>query len=188
MASSEHCSKLSSFHPTTSGPLLINWAGKQASQLTNCHIVPLSWLVESDEAEKPLPETKYSFGPANQSSQADDDTQKTTVDGSAALPADNKRTTRNRGAAASGENKDAKATGDTLKNGADGKAKPSEDKKSATKKRGADEEPVKNGSNKKAKDIQKATTKAINVPIDEGLEELGRLKGKSAIPVFMCER
>ncbi|KAJ5462438.1 hypothetical protein N7530_010643 [Penicillium desertorum] len=149
---------------------------KQASQLANCHIVPLSWLVESDEAKKPLPESKYSFGQPNQASQADDDPQEKTADGSAALPADNKRTTRKRGTAASAKNDDAQKTSDTLKNGADGKAEPSEDKKPATKKRGADEEPVQNGSNKKAKDIQKTTTKAINVPIDEGFEELGKLK------------
>jgi poly [ADP-ribose] polymerase len=168
--------------------LLINRIDKQASQLANCHIVPLSWLVESDEAKKPLPESKYSFGQPNQASQAADDPQEKTADGSAALPADNKRTTRKRGAAASAKNDDAQKTSDTLKNGVDGKAEPSEDKKPAMKKRGADEEPVQNSSNKKAKDIQKTTTKAINVPIDEGFEELGKLKGKSAIRVFMCER
>ena len=159
--------------------LLIDRVDKQASQLANCHIVPLSWLVESDEAKKPLSESKYSFGQANQVSQADDYTQKKTVDGGAAPPADNKRTTRKRGAAASAEDDAAKTTNDSLKNGADGAAKPSEDKKPAGKKRGADEEPIKNGSNKKAKDIQKTTTKAITVPIDDGFEELGKLKGKS---------
>ncbi|CAI7658001.1 unnamed protein product [Penicillium crustosum] len=150
---------------------------KQASQLTNCHIVPLSWLLESDQAKKPLPESKYAFGQANQASQADDDTQNKIVDGTASLPADNKRITRKRGVdAASAANDADKTTNDTQKNGTNGKAKSSEDKKSATKKRGADEDPVKKGSNKKTKDIQKTTIKALNVPIDDGFEELGKLK------------
>ncbi|KAK4869128.1 hypothetical protein LT330_006128 [Penicillium expansum] len=149
---------------------------KQASQVANCHIVPLSWLLESDQAQKPLPESKYSFGQADQADQADDDTQKTAY-ASASVPTDNKRTLRKRGVAAvSVENDADKTTVDTKKNGANGKAKSSEDKKPATKKRGADEDPVKNGSNKKKKDTQKTTTKAINIPIDEGFEQLGKLK------------
>ncbi|KAJ6127993.1 hypothetical protein N7471_009210 [Penicillium samsonianum] len=150
---------------------------KQASQLANCHIVPLSWLLESDEAKKPLPESKYSFGQADQASQVDDKTQKNTADGSASVPTDNKRTTRKRGADAASAEKDAdKTTNDAHKNGANVKAEPSEDKKPATKKRSADEDPVKNGSNKKTKDIQKTVTKALNIPIDEGFEALGKLK------------
>lgn len=163
-------------------PLLTNQLDKQAIQLTNCHIVPLSWLLESDQAKKPLPESKYAFGQANQASQADDDTQNKIVDGTASLPADNKRITRKRGVdAASAANDADKTTNDTQKNGTNGKAKSSEDKKSATKKRGADEDPVKKGSNKKTKDIQKTTIKALNVPIDDGFEELGKLKGKFAM-------
>lgn len=162
--------------------LLISLLDKQASQLANCHIVPLLWLVESDQAKKPLPESKYSFGQADQTSQGDDDVQDKTADGTASLPADNKRTTRKRGAdAASAANDADKTTNDTQKNGTKGKAKSSEDKKAATKKRGADEDPVKKGSNKKAKDIQKTTIKALNVPIDDGFEELGKLKGRSAM-------
>ncbi|CAG8909903.1 unnamed protein product [Penicillium egyptiacum] len=149
---------------------------KQASQLANCHIVPLSWLVESDKAKKPLPESNYSFGQADQAPQADDDTQKN-VDGIAALPADNKRTTRKRGAdATSAANDSDKTTNDTQKNGTSRKGNPNVDKQPTTKKRAADEEPVKKGANKKIKDIQKTATKAINVPIDEGFEALGKLK------------
>lgn len=167
--------------------LLINQLDKQASQLANCQIVPLSWLLESDQAKKPLPESKYSFGQPDQVSQADDDTQDKTVDGTTSLPADNKRTTRKRGAdAASAANDADKTTNDTQKNGTNGKAKSSADKKPATKKRGADEDPVKKGSNKKTKDIQKTTIKALNVPIDDGFEELGKLKGKSAMRELSC--
>ncbi|KAI1830556.1 hypothetical protein DTO027I6_8828 [Penicillium roqueforti] len=137
---------------------------KQASQVSNCHIVPLSWLLESAEAKKPLPESKYSFG---QASQPDDDTQKTAD----AAPAENKRITRKRGADTA-----PAETQDTQKNGADSKAKPSEDKKPASKKRSATEDPVKNGSDKKTKDIQKTTKKTINVPVDEGFMEFGKIK------------
>lgn len=162
--------------------VLINQLGKQASQLANCHIVPLVWLLESDQAKKPLPESKYSFDQADQTSQADDDMQDKTADGTTSLPADNRRTTRKRGAdAASAANDADKTTNNTQKNGKNGKAKSSEDKKPATKKRGADEDPVKKGSSKKTKDIQKTTIKALNVPIDDGFEELGKLKGKSAM-------
>lgn len=162
--------------------LLINPLDKQASQLANCHIVPLVWLLESDQAKKPLSESKYSFGQSNQTSQTDDDTQDKTADGTASLPADNKRTTRKRGAdAASAVNDADKTTNDTQKNGTNGKAKSSKDKKPEAKKRGADEDPVKKESNKKTKDIQKTTIKALNVPIDDGFEELGKLKGKSAM-------
>jgi hypothetical protein len=169
--------------------LLTNQLDKQASELANCHIVPLLWLLESDKAKKPLPESKYSFSQADQTPQADDDTQDKTADDTASPPIDNKRTTRRRGAnAASTENDAAKATNDTQKNGTNGKAKSSEDKKPATKKRGADEDPVKKGSNKKTKDIQKTTIKALNVPIDDGFEELGKLKGKSAMRELRCGR
>lgn len=144
--------------------------------------MPLLWLVESDQAKKPLPESKYSFGQADQTSQGDDDIQDKNADSTASLPADNKRTTRKRGAdAASAANDADKTANDAPKNGTNGKAKSSEDKKVATKKRGADEDPVKKGSNKKTKDIQKTTIKALNVPIDDGFEELGKLKGRSAM-------
>lgn len=88
--------------------------------------------------------------------------------------------------AASAANDADKTTNDTQKNGTNGKAKSSEDKKPAAKKRGADEDPAKKGSNKKTKDIQKTTIKALNVPIDDGFEELGKLKGKSAIRELRC--
>ncbi|KAJ5371769.1 hypothetical protein N7517_003775 [Penicillium concentricum] len=187
---------------------------KQACQLANCHIVPLSWLLDSDKAKKPLAESKYSLGQADQASQADDNAQTETADSIASLPADNKRITRKRGAdAASAENDADKTTNGTQKNGANakdkssgdkkaavknedvdenpieskktkvtkanganGKAKPSEDKKPGSKKRGADEDTVENASKKKTKDTQKTATKAINVPIDEGFESLGKLK------------
>ncbi|KAJ5971379.1 uncharacterized protein N7479_001297 [Penicillium vulpinum] len=150
---------------------------KQASQVANCHIVALSWLLESAEAKKPLPESKYSFSQADQASQADEDTQKKTTDSSASLPAENKRTTRKRGAdAASAQNDADNTTNDSQKNGANGKAKSSEDKKPASKKRGADEDLDQKTSNKKTKDIQKTSTKALNIPIDEGFEALGKLK------------
>lgn len=136
-----------------------------------------------------MPESKYSFGQADQASQVDDKTQKNTADGSASVPTDNKRTTRKRGADAASAEKDAdKTTNDAHKNGANVKAEPSEDKKPATKKRSADEDPVKNGSNKKTKDIQKTVTKALNIPIDEGFEALGKLKGKSAMRELMRGR
>lgn len=153
--------------------LLTNRPDKQASQVSNCHIVPLSWLLESAEAKKPLPESKYSFG---QASQPDDDTQKTAD----AAPAENKRITRKRGADTA-----PAETQDTQKNGADSKAKPSEDKKPASKKRSATEDPVKNGSDKKTKDIQKTTKKTINVPVDEGFMEFGKIKGKSSMRHLM---
>ncbi|KAF9883648.1 hypothetical protein FE257_003082 [Aspergillus nanangensis] len=36
---------------------------KQAFKVYNCSIVSVDWLIESDEAEKPLPETSYLLGP-----------------------------------------------------------------------------------------------------------------------------
>ncbi|KAJ5817241.1 hypothetical protein N7447_009474 [Penicillium robsamsonii] len=150
---------------------------KQAFQLANCHIIPLAWLLDSDKAKKPLAESKYSFGQVDQASQADDNAHTKTADSIASLPADNKRITRKRGAdAASAENDADKTTNGAQKNGANGNDKSSGDKKPASKKRGADEDTGKNGSNKKTKDIQKTSTKAINVPIDEGFESLGKLK------------
>ncbi|KGO78340.1 hypothetical protein PITC_059530 [Penicillium italicum] len=158
-----------------------NGATYNTSVTENCtHLVTTEKDVEKQttkyQAKKPLPESKYSFGQADQADQADNDTQKT-ADASVSVPADNKRTLRKRGTAAvSAENDADQTTKDTKKNIANGKAKSSEDKKPAAKKRGADEDPVKKGSNKKRKDIQKTTTKAINVPIDEGFEALGKLK------------
>ncbi|OQE36958.1 hypothetical protein PENCOP_c011G01823 [Penicillium coprophilum] len=150
---------------------------KQASQLANCHVVPLSWLLESTKAKKPLAESNYFFGQTNQVSQVDNDTQQKTMDGSASLPVDNKRVTRNRGADVASVGTDAGSTPEgTQKNGANGKPRLSEDKKPASKKRGSDEDTVKNGPNKKTKDTQKTATKAIRVLIDEGFEALGKLK------------
>ncbi|KAJ5209988.1 hypothetical protein N7491_009799 [Penicillium cf. griseofulvum] len=148
---------------------------KQASQLANCRIVPLLWLIESDEAKKPLAESKYSsFAQADQASQADENADTKAADGSESGPADNKRITRKRGVVvASAENNAEETTNNTKKNGLKGKVQPSEDKKVVGKKRGADEDTVENASNKKAKDIQKTGTKAINVPIDEGVHGLG---------------
>ncbi|KAG0154574.1 hypothetical protein PDIDSM_142 [Penicillium digitatum] len=148
---------------------------KQASQVVNCHIVPLSWLLDSDQAKKPLPESNYSFGQAEQASKSDEDTNTKVVDANASVPMDNKRTLRKRAVdAVSPENDAEKKTNDTKKNSANGKA--AMDKKLTTKKRRADEDSGKSGSNKKAKDIQKTATTAINVPIDDGFEELGKLK------------
>ncbi|KAJ5520924.1 hypothetical protein N7463_001377 [Penicillium fimorum] len=144
---------------------------KQASQLANCYIVPLSWLFDSDKAKKPLAESKYSFGQADQVSQGDENAQ----DNIGSLPTNNKRITRKRGADAVSTRNDADET-TNVTNGANGKDKPSQDKKPTNQKRGAGEDKVKNGSNKKTKDIQKTASKAINVPIDEGFERLGKLK------------
>jgi poly [ADP-ribose] polymerase len=184
------------------------------------------WLIESDEAKKPLAESKYSsFTQINQASQADENTDTKAVDGSESVPADNKRVTRKRGVVVASAENDAEETTNTKKNGANGKAKPSldakptiknedvdddpaendtdtktkvtkktgvkgkaknaEDKKVAGKKRGADEDTVESGANKKTKDIQKTATKAINVPIDEGVHGLGNPAGKSTIQQLM---
>ncbi|CAI7590850.1 unnamed protein product [Penicillium glandicola] len=150
---------------------------KQASKLANCHIVTILWLLHSHEAKKPLLELEFYFDPVSQVSEADDDAQDKSANGSAVPPAENRRTTRKRGAdAASVENDADKTIEDTKKNGANGNAKPSDEKKPATKKRSVDEDAAENSSNKKTKNIQKTGTKAINIPIDEGFGGHSTLK------------
>ncbi|KAJ5306865.1 hypothetical protein PENANT_c003G07507 [Penicillium antarcticum] len=95
----------------------------QASAIANCHIVSLSWLTESAEAKKPLPEKQYVLGQAQPTPQPD-----------------------------------------TEKNGS------GTDKKAETKKRAVKDEPTEE-PNKKLKDIQKASSKSLNVPVDEGFDD-----------------
>ncbi|KAJ5338000.1 hypothetical protein N7452_004728 [Penicillium brevicompactum] len=94
---------------------------KKAHSLPNCQIVSLSWLLESVQAKKPLPESNFAFGNGS-TSQAD--------------------------------TKSQNGNDDT-------EVKPKTKKRSASK----DEAPE---SIKKSKNSQKATTKCLNIPIDEG--------------------
>jgi poly [ADP-ribose] polymerase len=110
--------------------LLNNRPDKKASGLPGCHVVSLEWLLESTQARKPLPESKYAF------------------------------------------NKESKVQVDTAAqkngNGKNTEKKPKDVK--PTKKRGASEEEG-SESKKKVKDSQKATTKSLNIPIDEGFDQ-----------------
>ncbi|KAJ5781100.1 hypothetical protein N7457_006260 [Penicillium paradoxum] len=148
---------------------------KQASALPNCHIVSLSWLTDSDKANKPLPESRYSFKLVDGTSQADQATQQANSDGSASIPMHNTRVTRNRGAVADSVDKSDKKAADDQKNVVGSKLAPPADKKSASKKRGSDADSIQNGSNKKTKDVQKTAAKSLNIPVDEGFIKTGKL-------------
>ncbi|CAG8192223.1 unnamed protein product [Penicillium olsonii] len=108
---------------------------KKANSLPNCQIVSLSWLLESVQAKKPLPESKYTFDDEEQTPQTS--------------------TTKQENGDVDGDATDTVA-----------------ETKSKAKKRSASGEET-GASKKKAKDIQKATTKYLNIPIDEGFNKRG---------------
>ncbi|PLB54116.1 poly polymerase [Aspergillus steynii IBT 23096] len=84
----------------------------QATKVYNCNIVSVNWLVDSHEANKPLPEKAYLFGTKSDDEDSGDEKKKRTLEEALDLTDDR--------------------------------------------------------ANKKPKDAQKANSKAINVPVDEG--------------------
>ena len=93
----------------------------QATKVYNCKIVSVDWLIDSDEAKKPLDEKNYLF---NSNSKSDDED--------------------------SGDEKKKRTLEEAL-------------------------DLTDDRASKKPKDAQKANSKALNVPVDEGCHLKGEL-------------